>query len=266
MQARDLYAQGKLGEAIAAMNDEVRRNPTDTDRRGFLIELLLVGGELERADKQLESIERMDAAAQMGVALGRQLTRAEQWRQQFWTEGRAPEFLKRPDESTRALLEAAVRARTEGPAEAAQVLAAREELRRPVSGTCDGEAFEDFRDLDDLTADVFEVLTSNGKYYWIPTSEIESIEFHEPQRPRDLLWRRARMIVRDGPDGEVFLPAIYAPTPSGEQEGDDALRLGRATDWYGVEPVRGRGQRTVLVDEEDRTILSLRELAFEASN
>ena len=62
------------------------------------------------------------------------------------------------------------------------------------------------------------MLTSTGKYYWIPMERVEMIEFHDPARPRDLLWRRAHMVVRGGPDGEVFLPdalrrlACRAPT------------------------------------------------------
>ena len=73
-----------------------------------------------------------------------------------------------------------------------------------MAGTCDGVEFEDLRDLDDLMAPLFEVLTSNGKYYWVPIEQVELIEFRPVVRPRDLLWRRVRMVVKDGPDGEVY--------------------------------------------------------------
>ena len=46
-----------------------------------------------------------------------------------------------------------------------------------------------------LTAGSFEVLTTTGKYYWIPTERVATVEFHPPKRPRDLLWRRATMSV-----------------------------------------------------------------------
>ncbi|MEI7815483.1 MAG: type VI secretion system accessory protein TagJ, partial [Coriobacteriia bacterium] len=72
------------------------------------------------------------------------------------------------------------------------------------------------------------VLTSTGKYYWIPLEAVELAEFRPPERPRDLLWRPTHMVVTDGPDGEVFLPTIYPLTFA---NGDDQLRLGRGTDW-----------------------------------
>ena len=93
----------------------------------------------------------------------------------------------------------------------------------PSAGHLRRPPFEDFRDIDDLTASFFEVLTSTGKYYWIPMERVEMIEFHAPERPRDLLWRRAHMVVRGGPDGEVFLPALYAGSHA---DPDDAYPAG----------------------------------------
>jgi type VI secretion system protein ImpE len=120
--------------------------------------------------------------------------------------------------------------------------------------------FEDFRDGDDLSAGLFEVLTSTGKYFWIPAERVTRIELHPVERARDLLWRRATMEVADGPEGEIFLPAIYAPTPE-----DPAARMGRLTSWSEEQPVRGSGLRTYLVGEEAATLLELTELVFEGA-
>ena len=79
-----------------------------------------------------------------------------------------------------------------------------EETRPKVRGVCDGKPFDDFRDLDDLTAAVFEVLTSTGKYYWIPVERVELIELRPVERVRDLLWRRARMVVLLRPTESVL--------------------------------------------------------------
>ena len=149
--------------------------------------------------------------------------------------------------------------------EASALLQQAEEQRPRPSGTCDGKPFSDFRDLDDLSAGFLEVLTGNGEYYWVPSSRVERIEFKEPARPRDLLWRRALMTVRDGPDGEVYLPAIY---PLSYEQADEAFRLGRTTDWSQTVggPVRGLGLRTFLVGDEDRTIMEMTELTFDQPN
>src|SRR5439155_24520554 len=140
------------------------------------------------------------------------------------------------------------------------------EGQRPrVRGTCDGQPFTDLRDLDDLTAPVFEVLTSNGKYYWVPVERVERVEFRPPARPRDLLWQRAHMVVRGGPDGEVYLPTLYAGSHA---EADENLALGRATDWRGGngEPTRGVGQRNLLVGDDCRAVLELKELTTAADS
>jgi type VI secretion system protein ImpE len=263
--ARDHFEAGRLGAAIEAMNAEVKAHPLDADRRGFLGELLCFTGDLERADRQYDTLVQQDGGLAIGVALLRQLIRAEQARRQFFGEGRLPEMLGVPPEHLKIILEASIRLR-EGDAPAAMSLLARaEELRPALAGQCDGASFDDFRDLDDLTASFFEVMTSTGKYYAVAMEQVDSIEFRRPERPRDLIWRRAEMVVRDGPEGEIFLPAVYAPLAgAAAAEIDDAARLGRTTEWAGGDgtPVRGIGQRCFLVGEESRGMLQLGRIEF----
>ena len=261
MTPSEHFQAGQLDEAIAASNELVKKNPTDIAARSLLCELLCFAGNLDRADLQLDAIGKQDPAAMPGVALFRQLIRAEQSRQQFFAEGRLPEFIDLPTPVMKLHLEASILIREGELGEAAGKLAEAEEQRVKTGGVCGGEPFDDLRDVDDLTAPIAEVLTSNGKYYWIPWERIELIEFQAPQRPRDLLWRQAHLVVQGGPDGEVYLPALYAGTASVT---DNPLRLGRATDWVvnDGEPARGLGQRTLLFGESDRTILELTEIEF----
>lgn len=262
MNAHDLFHAGKLREALAAALEQVRQHPTDSGRRLFLAELLCFSGQLERADNHLDALGQQDPQAIAGVHAFRQLIRAERARQEFFTEGRLPDLLGRPEGAVRLLLEASIRVREGALQEAALLLDQAEGQRPKVTGACDGQPFQDFRDLDDLTSCLFEVLTVKGDYYWVPIAQVESIEFHEPVRPRDLLWRRTHLIVRGGPDGEVFLPVLY---PGAASEVDDPLRLGRSTDWRGGDrvPVRGVGQRTFLVGEDARPILELQTVTFD---
>jgi type VI secretion system protein ImpE len=158
-------------------------------------------------------------------------------------------------------MEAAIRWREGALAEAAEILTRADAERPHSTGTVDGNPFDDFRDTDDLTLSVLEVITSGGKYFWVPFSRIESIEFEKPERPRDLIWRRAHLIVSDGPDGEVFIPAIYAGSTA---EPDDSFKLGRVTEWKGNEgtPIRGIGQRVFQVGREDIPIMDLGLVTF----
>lgn len=263
MNASEHYQAGRLAEAIAAAAAAVKANPNDLAGRGFLCELLCFAGDLERADKQLDALGQLDPQSLLGVALWRQLVRAEQARGQLYSDGRLPEFLDKPSPQLELRLEATVRLREGQPQAAADLLRAAEDQRAHPSGTCDGRAFDDLRDLDDLTASFFEVLTTTGKYYWIPMERVERIELPACQRPRDLLWRRAQMVVRDGPDGEVYLPALYSGSAGAA---DQRVRLGRVTEWLEGEraPVRGIGQRTLLVGDEARPILEISTLEIRA--
>lgn len=262
MIAKDLYHEGKLTEAIQAMNDEVRKNPADTHRRGFLCELLCLVGNLDRADLQLDTMGDQDPQVQAGIALIRQLIRAEQHRRQFYADGRVPEFIGQPSDLLQAHLQASIAVREGDAAKALGLLTEAEESRPHCTGTLNGNAFDDLRDLDDLTASFFEVLTSTGKYYWIGIDQVISMTFRAPTRPRDLMWRPCHMIVHDGPDGEVYLPSIYVGTDALE---DQRALLGRFTDWVGGDgaPMRGLGQRTFLAGEEAVPILSIESIEFE---
>jgi type VI secretion system protein ImpE len=259
MDAHELFRAGKLPEAIEAMNAEVRANPADPDRRAFLADLLCLAGNFERADVQLDAISKVLPGAMQSIILVRQLIRAETWRQECFGQGRAPEFLAAPEPLVQNQLQALMLMREGDDAAAGELARSTEEQRAPLPGRCDGVDFEDFRDGDDICAGVFEVLTSTGKYFWVPMTAVERLELRPVERPRDLKWRRAGMEVRGGPDGEVYLPNIYAPHPE-----DSAARLGRSTEWTETEPVRGIGLRTFLVGEEARTILEFQTLEFQS--
>lgn len=262
MNSKECYEAGDLKGAIAAANDEVKSNPTDTSKRGFLIELLCFAGDLERVDKQLDALGKQDPDAMIGIAQFRHMVRAEQARQQFYTDGRMPEFLHDPSDAIKLHLEASIDIRDGKLTDAAKKLAEAEEKRPKLSGTCDGEKFADIRDLDDLTSPFIETLSSNGKYYWVPWENIASIDFVAPTRSRDLCWRQVELSVREGPDGQVFIPALYAGSHTND---DDKVRLGRVTDWVGDDgqPIRGIGQRTWLIGDNDRPLLELKRIEFD---
>lgn len=260
--ASELYEKGDLDGAITSLNHELKQRPTDVQRRALLAELLCFAGALERADLQLDTLARQHPEVTLGVALFRQLLRAEQARFQWYTEGRVPIFVDGPDEHSRLMMEATL-ALHEGDREDAAKLAEEAEAKRPRAPGCMGEIhFDDFRDLDDLLGGALEVLTSTGQYYWVPVGRIIQIEFSPPQRLRDLLWRPAHMAVANGPEGEVFIPALYAsPNP---EHLDPRLRLGRATEWSKEgPPFRGAGQRMLLVGDEAVPVMQIEALQFD---
>lgn len=257
-EAGALFRQGRLADAIQAAGLSVRQSPADAGRRVLLAELLLFAGEFERADAVIVAAEAVEPDAALVIAEFRQLLRAATARRQLASDGRLPEFLGEPTAVQKRILEALVALRADDPRAAAEAVEAAEATRRPVSGTADGSAFDDFRDADDLCNGSIEVLTTTGKYFWVAAERVLSMEFHPPKRPRDLFWRRCTMSVREGPDGDVYLPVLYG-TDAGA---DDSLRLGRSTEWSDASPVRGRGQRVFLVGEAGVPVSQLRLLEF----
>lgn len=261
LTASALFRAGKLAAAINAANAAVRKSPAELGGRILLAELLLFAGNLERADNILDAAAEIDPTAMVGIAGFRQLIRAAMARREHTREGRVPEFLGEPSPALRAGLAALVALRAGDTEGAARHAAEAEAVRPQVAGHAGDVQFDDFRDADDLHAGFFEVLTTTGKYFWIPTERMASIEFRPPRRPRDLMWRRASVSVTGGPDGEVYMPAIY---DSGQPDLADEFLLGRATDWIGPEEgfVRGIGQREFLVGDDAVGIMELSTLRF----
>lgn len=262
--AADHLKAGNVQAAVTAALDFVRGHPADRAGRFALAEFLAFAGDLDRADKQLDVLGTSpDAGDMMAVLMLRQLLRAETARREVFAEGRPPEFLTPPPPAVRSLLEGLLRVREGNPAEAAKCLAEAEETRVRMAGTLDGVPFDDFRDLDDQTGPVLEVLTGHGKYYWVPVETIASVEFQPPQLRCDLLWRRAKLIVRGGPEGDVFVPCLYVGSHA---DPDDAIRLGRKTDYRGGDgqPTRGYGMREFLIGEDVKPIMELGKLEFTA--
>lgn len=255
------FDAGDLAGAIDATLQLVKQHPGDTGKRAFLCELFCFSGDWERADKQLELIAKQDAEAMVGAGLIRQLIRAATARQEFYRDGRLPEFRGDVPTLMQQHLKASVALREQDLSEAARLLGDAEELRRPAAGRCNGQPFDDWRDLDDLCAPFLEVFTTSGKYFWVPVDDVQVIEFRAPQHARDLLWRSAHLTFADGADAEVFLPALYVDSPSSS---NDRLKLGRLTEWReeAEGPVRGIGQRMFLAGDDARAIMELGHLEF----
>lgn len=255
----ELLRQGRLQDAVAAATAAVRAAPVAAVPRVLLAELLLLAGDLPGADTALDAAVALDASFAPGIAEFRQPLRAQTARRQVLQERRMPEFLGEPEPHQLQALAALVAWHGKD-AEGGTVAAEAAEAARPrCPGEHDGLAFNDIRDADDILGGTIEVLTTTGKLFWVPFARIERIAFDPPRRPRDLAWRRAALTVRGGPDGVVYIPSLYGP----QSDDTDAHRLGQMTTWSeGPGPVRGRGQRLIVLGEEAKGALELTELTW----
>lgn len=232
MNAAELYRAGRLDEAVAALGEAVRNDPTDVRRRTFLFELLCFTGDLDRAGKQLDALAGESREAELGALLYRAALHAERLRRGVFAPGGLP-----PSTATPA----------------------------PVRGTLNGQPFASLVDADPRVGARLEVFAA-GQYTWLPLEQVASVHMEAPKRVRDLLWAPARIATAESFQGvelgEVLLPVL---TPEAHASEDANVRLGRATDWSGLAdgsevPV---GQKLLLVDGEEFPILELRELHIE---
>ncbi|MFT7639768.1 MAG: type VI secretion system protein ImpE [Pirellulaceae bacterium] len=261
MEALEQFNLGDIEAAVSSAIALVKAKPSSIPARLVLAQMLCFQGDLERADKHLETALIQAPEQGLQIALYRQLLRAEISRKECLSEGRLPEFVGEASDIAKLHIEAMIDIREGRSAEAAEKLAQVEEKRPHVTGTCDEKEFTDIRDQDDLTSSFMEVLTSTGKYYWVPFEKLQIVDFEAPKGPWDLLWRQADMVVTDGPTGVVYVPITYYPFDS---ELTTEHRLGRTTDWIESDGVaRGIGRREFWLDEDAKSIMEISSLRFD---
>ena len=233
--AHQLIQAGKLKEAVQALSAEVRDHPSDTKRRTFLFELLCFSGEYDRAEKQLDMLAEAGPNSEMGALLYRSALHAEKTRQGLFQK---KEYPKPPGETTSS--------------------------GESISGTLNGKPFQAITDADPRLGPRLEVY-AGGNYLWLNFGHLASIRIAPPRHLRDLLWTPAA--VRVGPAlkdvelGEVLLPVL---SPFAWQHSDDAVRLGRMTVWEEDDSGEAlpAGQKMLLVDGEEFSLLDVRQLEF----
>jgi len=253
-EPRALLSQNRLDDAIAAQIEIVRAKPAEADQRALLAEFLCLAGQWERADKQLDLIGTQQPGLAVGVALFRQLIRGAIAREAVFLKGAVPEMLGGATEPLQATLAALLDLRDGSEESASATLKAAEAKRVSLSGTCDDKPFDDIRDGDDLTAGLLEVISSTGKYFWVPLDRVSELEFEKPKTLRERIWRQASLSVREGPDGIVYIPALYPLLPNRTLSVE--ARLGRLTDWEELKggAMVGIGVRTILIGDHGLTL------------
>jgi type VI secretion system protein ImpE len=261
MTAKELLDAGRLDDAVHTLTQDVKARPAETSLRIFLFELLCFQGDLERADKQLDVIAAQGGGIDSAVAVQiyRDLINAERMRRQVFHDGALPQFfLSPPPYADRYVV--LVKKMAQAPADAAALLADAEEQFPAMGGTIGERAFSSFRDADDRIAPVLEVF-QGSKYLWLPHSQIRRVQVTQPKSLRDTIWPHAKIETGDGSVGDVFLPALYVDSHA---HGNEQVRLGRMTEWQAIDDqvVVGAGQRVFLADDQEVSILELRDIHF----
>ncbi len=264
MTAEEALKAGQLDEALAALQDDIRRNPADPRLRRFLFQLHCVLGRWEKALTQLQVLADMDAESLMLASIFQPLIQCEMLRGEVFTGKRSPIVFGEPEHWVGLLVQANSLI-SQGNVKAAKELQAQAlEDAPPIAGTLDGKPFEWISDADGRLGPVMETML-DGRYCWVPFHRIQRLTLEAPKDLRDLVWIPAQFIWTNGGETAGFIPTRY---PGTESNADNALRLSRKTEWQdiGEEIFVGLGQRTFATDESDVPLLEVRSIEFSPSN
>ena len=251
---------GRLNAAVESALNLVKTNPTNGTARTFLFELSCFSGDWDRAEKQLDVIGHQDVNAMIGSTIYKQNLKAERDRANLFSHGSRPESAMLLPDYVEDLLKANDLVR-EGKTPEARVLLDEIDEKRPAfSCTVNGEAFSDFRDYNDSTMCVFEMIIKDS-YVWLPFEHVQKIEFLERKSLRDVFWPQAQVEMTSGTNGEMFFPSLYVNSWKHE---DDQIRLGKSVDWSdaGDEIYIGEGMKLFWMDGKDKSILDIQTIEF----
>ena len=260
MTAEEFIRAGQVTEALAALQQSVRKNPADAKLRIFLFQLQSVLGDWQRALTQLNVLSEMDMDSNMLAQIFTPVLNLEALRADVFAGKRSPLIFGEPPEWIGKLLQANQLVAQGNFAASSELREQAYEEAPSVPGKINGEPFEWIADADSRLGPVLEAFV-DGKYYWIPFSRIQSIAIEAPSDLRDLVWITAQFVWANGGKASGFIPTRYSGT---ESSPDSALRLSRKTEWQ--EPAEGiylgLGQRLFATDLADVSLLDARKIEF----
>ena len=265
---QELLRAGQPAEALAALQQQVRREPGEARHRVFLFQLLAVLGDLPRAAAQLEVAGQLDAQTLLMVQMYRAALECEFFRREVAAGRKTPLIFGEPAEWL-ALLVQSFQQGAQGAWPSALELRERAFAAAPSTPgqitLADGSthSFEWLADADPRFGPVLEVILQ-GKYYWIPLERIARLEIEPPTDLRDGVWAVAHFGWTTGAEAFGLIPARYPGTDTCGQPG---LQLARQTDW--AEPAPGfataLGQRMLASEATEFPLLDIRSIEWQST-
>ncbi|MDP5134787.1 type VI secretion system accessory protein TagJ [Rheinheimera baltica] len=256
-QLQTLIKQGELSQATEMAIQLLRDDPANADVRALYIELLCIQGALEKADQQLDMMVRQHPDFLVGAVNLRQLIRAASARQDFYQGGLTATLFAEPDAMFEAQLSLRLALKEQDKDAAVNAATTLESLRVKAEVEINSQHVSDIRDLDDSLGGYLELFGTDGHFYLAKFTEIDSLQLKRPESLLDTVWRRAEIVIKDGPQGEVFVPMTYADSVKISE------RLGKDTDWQQHDEllVTGIGQKMLLTGEQALALSDIQQLS-----
>ncbi len=263
MLAEQSVREGRIEEALAELQQQVRKAPDNAEYRVFLFQLLCVMGDWERARTQLKVLGELSAGSAPLVHVYGTAITCELLRREVFAGAKTPLILGEPLPWVALLLQGLTEAAQGRGAAAAALRAEALEKAQAVAGAIDGQSFDWIADADSRLGPVCEAVI-DGRYYWVPFERLRSIALEAPSDLRDVVWMPAQLGLANGGQTAALIPARY---PGSEADSDGLIRLGRKTEWDEVSPdtFHGRGQRMFATAGGEYALLSVRRIELGGS-
>ena len=263
MTPEEHLKSGNPEGALEALQALVRASPANAKLRIFLFQLLCVMGDWNRAIRQLKVCGEMEPGALQMAQAYREAIICEVYREKVFAGDKAPLVFGEPQEWLAWLIEAQKMLGAGNPQAAADLRAKAFDAAPASTGNFDGIPFEWIADADMRFGPVLEAVV-NGRYFWLPFSQISSIEFDPPTDLRDVVWTAATIRLANEGSVVALIPSRY---PGSGQRGTAAEKLARATSWVdaGAETFVGTGQRLLSTDQGDVALLDARLIKFDSA-
>lgn len=270
--AEDALRAGRVSEALEALRESIRSDPSDPRKRVFLFQLNCVMGDWDKALTQLNVAADLDKNNELMAQVGRAALQCEVFRRDVFAGKRSPLLLGEPEPWVGLMIQAVQLSGQGRHTEASAVRGRAFDAAEPVAGSITTVAGEDVKteefawlaDADERLGPIVEAII-DGKYYWVPMSHIRSIEIDPPSDLRDLVWAPVSFRWVNGGETVGLMPTRY---PGSERSSDGAIQLARQT---AFEPVSddvfyGLGQRMWGSDIGEYSMLQTRSITFGASD
>jgi type VI secretion system protein ImpE len=260
-QAEELLREGKIEEALAKLQDQVRNDPAKPELRMFLFQLLSVVGNWPRALTQLNVAAELDGEKMLIAAICRPALESEAFRSAVFEGKKTPLVLGEPEQWVSLMIQAnELLARGELLA-AAKLREQAFDAAPAVSGKINGHDFAWLADADTRLGPILEAII-DYKYFWIPLTRVKAVRVEEPKALRNIVWAEAQFTWTNGGQAPGLIPTRYAGS---ELSSDSALRLGRQTSWKELDGGHfvGLGQRMLATDHGEYPLLDIRSIILD---
>jgi type VI secretion system protein ImpE len=260
--AEESVRAGRLDEALADLQGQVRKKPADARLRTFLFQLLAVRGDWDRALTQLKVAAELDPGALAIVKTYEEAIRCEIVRAEVFAGRGKPLLFGKPAEWM-ALLVEALRLTAEEKFEDARGLRDKAFESAPATaGKIDDQPFAWLADADQRLGPMLEAIVK-GQYFWVPFSRLREIRIEKPTDLRDVAWTAANLLLVNGGETVALIPTRY---PGSERASDTKLVMARGTEWLErpAETFLGVGQRLLATDQGEFGLMDVRNIKLDS--